>query len=159
MGKSVYQDKHLTRPSSPSPATLSTLFLLLGTQMAPVASICVWGREPSGMHWAHHAYRGWFLRGLEPSSATRGQQPHPQPPLLDHLVSLDFSCCPTPPQPPPCLCYPGGFRPESPARSNVMLELTHQFFYLSISYLLALPRGSMNSFPFFLKALSFVGMS
>lgn len=100
MGKSVYQDKHLTRPSSPSPATLSTLFLLLGTQMAPVASICVWGREPSGMHWAHHAYRGWFLRGLEPSSATRGQQPHPQPPLLDHLVSLDFSCCPTPPSHP-----------------------------------------------------------
>lgn len=75
---------------------------------------------------------------------------HPQPHLLDHLVSLDFSCYPTPPpQPAPCLFYPGGFCPESPGRSNVMLELTHQFFYLSISYLLALPRGAMNSFSFF----------
>lgn len=75
---------------------------------------------------------------------------HPQPHLLDHLVSLDFSCYPTPPpQPAPCLFYPGGFCPEPPGRSNVMLELTHQFFYLSISYLLTLPTGAMNSFSFF----------
>ena len=43
-----------------------------------------------------------------------------------------------------------------------MLDLTHQFFYLSISYLLALPRGFIKRFFFFFffKGLTMsVGMS